>query len=335
MQVRKMAFFECDQKRVEFFSRHLSQYQLVFYKETLGKQHLPEIQDCQILFVLNYSPVTREIIAQLPEVKLVTAGATGCNNIDIAACAEQGILVSNTPGYSDDTVAEFTITLMLMLLRHAHTGFLRAKDNDFSWKGLRGKTLHGKTLGIVGTGGIGLKVIELARAFGMQVLAYSRSKKGEKAAQLGFTYAPLEKVLAESDLLSLHITANDDTFHFIDRQKLSLCKKGAYLINTSRGEVLDTQALIWALDSGLLGGAALDVLEEEALCQENNLLQENITPEKLEKYALNQHLLHRKDVLITPHIGWFTDEAVQNMLDINLANIFSFIAGSPEHVVAP
>lgn len=333
MHVKKIVFFECGQQRIDFFKRHLSHFQLKFYSENLGEQHLPEIKDCQIIFVVNYSPVTREIVEQLQETKLIVAGATGFNNIDVKACESKGILVSNTPGYSDDTVAEYAVTLMLMLIRHAHKAFLRAKDNNFSWDGLMGQTLRGKTLGIIGTGIIGLKVIEIAKGFGMKVLAYDISEKPEKAAELGFTYVALENVLAGSDIVSLHITANKTTYHFINHETIKLFKKGALLINTSRGEVVDTKALIWALDHGIITGAALDVLEEERLCQENRLLQPDITLEKLEKYALNQHLLHREDVLITPHVGWYTKEAVQNMMNINLSNILSFIEGTPQNLV--
>lgn len=334
MKVKKIAFFECDQQRKEFFQRHLTGFQLVFFPENLSEQHLPELKDCQIIAVVNYSPVTREIVAQLPETKLIAVGCTGYNNVDVKACEERGILVSNTPGYSDDAVAEHTITLMLMLLRHAHIAHLRAKDNNFSWNGIIGNNLKGKTLGIIGTGKIGLKVIELAKGFGVKMVAYSRNPKPDKAAELGFRYVSLPEVLAASDIVSLHLSANKDTYHFINHEKLNMFKRGSLLINTSRGEVLDSKALIWALENGILKGAALDVLEEEKVCQENCLLQSDITPEKLEKYALNQHLLHRPDVLITPHIGWYTEEAVRAMFHIHLNNIRSFMKGAPENLVS-
>lgn len=333
MEVKKIAFFECDQQREKFFQDHLSGLQLKFFSANLSEQHLPELRDCQIISVVNYSPVTREIVAQLPETKLIAVGCTGYNNVDVAACEEKGILVSNTPGYSDDAVAEHTVTLMLMLLRHAHTAHLRAKDNNFSWTSIIGNNLKGKTLGIIGTGTIGLKVIEIVKGFGVDIIAYSRNKKLDKAAELGFRYAPLAEVLASSDIVSLHITANKDTYHFINQEKVELFKRASLLINTSRGEVLDTKALIWALDNGVIKGAALDVLEEEKLCQENCLLQPDITLEKMGKYALNQHLLHRPEVLITPHIGWYTEEAIQDMFNIHLANILSFIKGIPENLV--
>jgi D-lactate dehydrogenase len=334
MQVKKIAFFEMDQQRTEFFKRNLSEYQLDFYTENLGEQHLPEILDCQIIFVANYSPVNRAIVEKLKETKLIVTGATGFNNIDVKACADAGIMVANTPGYSDDTIAEYALTLMLMSIRNAHLGFVRARENNFSWDGLMGHTLKGKTLGIIGTGKIGMKVIELAKGFGMKVIAYDIYENQSKAAELGFTYDSLEKVLSNSDIVSLHLTANKSTYHFINQDRLKLCKKGSILINTSRGEVLDTKALIWALDNNILACAALDVLEEERLCQENNLLKPDITGDMVERYALNQHLMHREDVLITPHIGWCTVEAIENMMNINLANIVSFINGEPINIVS-
>lgn len=334
MDVKKIAFFEMDKHRIAYFKQYLSDYDLLFYTEPLGEQHLPDIQDCQIIFVVNYSPVTREIVEQLKKTKIIITGATGYNNIDVKACEDHGIFVSNTPGYSEDTIAEYAFTLLLMLIRHAHQAFLRAKDNNFSWNGLMGHTLRGKTLGIIGTGRIGLKVIEIAKGFGMKVIAYDIRPKREKAAELGYTYVDVAEVLAQSDVVSLHLTANKSTYHFISQEKMQLFKKGALLINTSRGEVLDAKALIWALDQGILGGAALDVLEDEKLCQENDLLQSDITLEQIKNYALNQHLLHRDDVLITPHVGWCTKEAVESMKEINLNNILSFIQGKPQNLVS-
>lgn len=333
MSVNTIAFFECLPDNIQFFSHHLADYDLKFFSENLSENHLPEIKDCQIISIANYSPVTREIIEKLEKTKLITVRSTGYNNVDVEACKEQGIMVSNTPGYSDDTVAEFTFTLMLMLLRHAHQGFLRARNNNFSWHGLRGNLLKGKTLGVIGTGRIGLKVIKIASGFGMNILAYNRSAKTEKAKELGFNYVSLEEALGSSDIVSLHIPASQDTYHFINQENIKLFKKGSFLINTSRGEVLDSKALIWALDREIIRGAALDVLEEERLLQENNLLQPDISLEKLEKYALSQHLLHREDVLVTPHIGYNTEEALQNMLEINLDNIKSFIEGNPKNKV--
>lgn len=333
MKVNKIAFFECDRQRREFFKQHLDAYQLKFFAENLSKEHLPELADCQVISVVNYSPVSRDIVDHLPATKLIAVGCTGYNNVDVKACEQKGILVSNTPGYSDDAVAEHTITLMLMLLRNAHKVYMRAKENNFSWNGVIGNTLKGKTVGIIGTGKIGLKVIKLLNSFGVNILASSSHKKLDKAAELGFKYAPLEEVLSASDIISLHLAANKDTYHFINQERIALFKKNALLINTSRGEVLDSKALIWALDRQIIRGAALDVLEEEKVCQENCLLQADITPEKLEKYALNQHLLHREEVLITPHVGWYTEESIQDMFNIHLANILSYINGNPENLV--
>ncbi len=335
MTVRKLAFFECDKKRKEFYSRNLPGFELLFYAETLGQQHIPAIKDCEIISVINYSPVTEKIIEQLTGTRLIALGCTGFVNVDVRACARQGILVANTPGYSDDAVAEHTVALMLMLLRHAHTAFLQARDNNFSWQGLRGRTLRGKTLGIIGTGKIGLKVIELANAFGMRVLAYSRRQRTDEAERLGFAYADLATVLAESDILSLHLAASPETFHLFNQDKISHCKPGAVLINTSRGEICDTRALLWGLEEGILRGVALDVLEEEKLCQDSRLLTPELTGAQLETYALNQRLLRHKNVLITPHIGWFTEEAITSMLAVHLETLQAFINGTPIHLITP
>lgn len=332
--IKKLAFFEVSQQEINFFQKQLKGFELNFYSEIINEKHLPEIADCQIISVLNYSPVTRGIIERLKDTRLITSRVTGFDNIDLRACQERGIFVSNVPAYGDDTVAEFTFTLMLMLLRHAHKAYIRARESNFSWNGLRGNNLKDKTLGIVGTGKIGLKVIKIAKGFGMKVVAYNRSQKPKLANELGFSYAPLEEVLASSDILSLHIPSTKDTYHFINKENIRMLKQGSFLINTSRGEVLDTKALIWALDEKILQGAALDVLEEEKVTHEGQrILQPDISPEKLEKFALNHYLLHREDVLITPHIGFNTEEAFQNILDTSLLNIHSFLEGSPENLI--
>lgn len=331
---KKIAFFEVSPREREFFQQNLAEFELVLFPEIISEKHLPNIHDCEIISVLNYSPVTASLINQLSKTKLITSRVTGFDNIHLPTCREKNILVSNVPAYGDDTVAEFTLTLMLMLLRHAHQAYNRARNNNFSWEGLRGNNLKGKTLGIIGAGKIGLKVIKIAQGFGANILAYNRSQNAELAQKMNFTYASLEEVLANSDIISLHIPSTPATYHFLNQDNLSLVKKGALLINTSRGEVLDTKALIWALDQGIIQKAALDVLEEEKITHESHrLLNPVITPEKLERFALNHHLLHREDVLITPHIGFNTEEAFDNILNTSLSNIRSYLAGQADNLV--
>jgi D-lactate dehydrogenase len=211
-------------------------------------------------------------------------------------------------------IAEQAFGLLLAVARHIVEGHNRyARDRIFSDQGLQGVELYGKTLGVIGTGRIGRHSIRIARGLGMQVLAYDVVEDGAAASELGFEYAPMESVLGRSDAVTLHVTLSAATYHLMNSDRLGGMRKGAILINTSRGAVVDTQALIAALRSGHLGGAGLDVLEDE---------------------RTTYHDFAGLNVVVTPHLGWYTDGAVQRIVKIALGNISAFKAGQTVNRVA-
>jgi len=278
-----------------------------------------------------------DVLARFPALGCVATRSTGFDHIDLAACAERGIVVCNVPHYGENTVAEHTFALILSLLRNLHKAAMRTVAGNFSLEGLQGFDLKGKTLDVIGAGSIGLHVIRIARAFGMRVLACDPAQNALLAGVLDFAYAPLEDLLPQADIATLHAPALPSTHHLIDRERLGMVKRGALLINTARGSLVDTGALLWALDDGILAGAGLDVLEgEELISEEHDLLSGRgraATEEQLRTLMRNNLLLRRPDVIITPHSAFYSREALQRILDTTVANIGAYLRGAPQNVV--
>ena len=255
----------------------------------------------------QFGRVTPELLARLPNLKLIVTRSAGYDHIDLEAAERHGVAVCNVPDYGAHMIAEHAFGLLLAVARNIVTGNNRYKgERLFSDTGLQGIELYGKTLGLIGTGRIGLHSARIARGFGMRVVAHDLFENPSAAEELGFRYMPLEDLLAESDAVTLHVSLNDATHHLIDAGRLAQMKTGAILVNTSRGAVVDTQALISALRSGQVGGAGLDVLEDER-----------------EQY----HDFGDLNVVVTPHLGWYTDGAVDRILAIALAGIEGFLRG--------
>jgi D-lactate dehydrogenase len=255
----------------------------------------------------QFGRVTREVLERLPDLKLIVTRSVGYDHIDLAEAERHGIAVCNVPDYGAHMIAEQAFGLLLAVARNIVRGHNRyEREQVFSDSGLQGLELYGKTLGVIGTGRIGLHSIRLAKGFGMQVVAHDVCENEAEAEDLGFCYEPLEGVLADSDAVTLHVSLNEATHHLLNEERLAQMKPGAILINTSRGAVVDTDALIAALRSGHLGGAGLDVLEDER-----------------DRY----HDFSGLNVVVTPHLGWYTDGAVARILKMTLANIAAFQRG--------
>jgi len=257
----------------------------------------------------QFGQVTRQVFERLPNLKLIVTRSVGYDHIDLDEAKKRDIPVCNVPDYGAHMIAEHAFGLLLAVARNVVTGHNRYhRERLFSDQGLQGIELYGKTLGVVGTGRIGLHSARMAQGFGMRVMAHDVYKNEAAAEELGLAYAPLERVLAESHAVSLHVVLNETTHHLINAERLAEMKQGAILVNTSRGGVVDTQALMDALRSGHLAGAGLDVLEDER-----------------DTY----HDFGDLNVVVTPHLGWYTDGAVQRILKIALGNIAAFMQGEP------
>ena len=297
-----------------------------------------EIKDTTILSPFINSKVNKSVIDSLPNLKYITTRSTGFDHIDIEYAKSKGISISNVPTYGENTVAEHTFALILSIARNLKKAHFKVSEGDFLIKGLMGFDLRGKTIGVVGTGHIGLRVIKMAVGFSMNVLAFDPMQNAFLSEVLGFKYVDFETLLKESDIITLHAPYSKKTHHLINENNISLIKKGAVLINTARGGLVDTIALTKALDDGILSGAGLDVLEgEDIILEEKQLLlrkkKELYDPQKLQLVLRGCFLLQRENVVFTPHIGFYSEEALKRILDTTIHNVTSFINGTYVNIV--
>ncbi len=332
----KIAFYELEEwERGELEKGLFQNHTLHLTDEPLTEKTLGAARDAEIVSVFIYSALNRATLDRLPNLKLIATRSTGFDHIDLAGCRERGILVANVPSYGENTVAEHTFALILTLSRNIHKAFVHTLAKEIPFRELRGFDLAGKTLGVVGAGRIGLHTIKIAKGFGMRVLAYDVRQEPLLAEVLNFRYVPLEELLCASDIISLHCPYSPRTHHLLNADNIRHIQRGALLINTARGGLIDPAALTQALDEGILAGAGLDVLEgEELLKDERQILAQPLAQDKLRTALLNHSLLNRDNVIITPHIGFNSREAVQRILETTLANIRAFLHDQPQNLVA-
>ncbi len=336
---KKVTLFEIEKEEKEYFRKSLRKdFAIDLQGETLTDDHVEKykdiLKDTEILSIFVYSKITEKVLKALPALKYITTRSTGYDHIDLDACGKRDILVSNVPVYGENTVAEHTFALILSLSRNIHKAYFRTARDKFDLEGLQGFDLKDKTLGVIGAGHIGLHVIRMARGFGMEVLAYDVNKQPFLAEILGFRYVPLEQLLKNSDVISIHAPLIPETYHMINKENIQMIKKGALLINTARGELVDTEALLMALEDGIISGAGLDVLEGEALVlEEHRLFSPELPQDSLQQLVRNHILLHREDVVITPHIGFYSREAIYRIRRTTVKNIRAYARGTPRYLV--
>ena len=265
--------------------------------EELGRRG----RDADIIAIGNL-PFPREVLEKCENVKMLAVAFTGLDHVDLKYCEERGIKVQNCAGYATTAVAELTLGLLLDLCRNIGKCDTAAR-NGGTKAGLIGFELEGRTMGIVGTGAIGARVAKLAAAFGMDVIAYSRTP-GKVA---GVRYVSLEELLAQADVVSLHVPLTDETRGMIGAEELALMKETAVLVNTARGPVVDTKALADALNSGRIAGAAIDVFDKEP------------------PLDADEPLINAKNTVVTPHVAFATDESMIKRAEIEFRNIAEFI----------
>ena len=272
---------------------------------------IQEAKDAHILMLANM-PLPLEVIEHCSHLKYINVAFTGVDHVPVAAAKSRGILVSNASGYSTRSVSELTLGLILSLLRQLKEGDEKCRQS-LTKDGLTGYELFGKTVGIIGTGAIGMNTARLCQAFGCKVLAYNGFTPGKTAKDI--TYMPLYPMLEESDVVILHCPLTEQSRDLIDSQALSHMKSNAILINTARGPVVDSQALSDALNKGIISGAGIDVFEMEP------------------PVPANHPLLHCKNILLSPHMAFSTVESMKHRADIVFKNIDAFLANAPVNLV--
>jgi D-lactate dehydrogenase len=283
-----------------------------------GEELIAACKDAEVVCCFIYSVFSKDVIAKLPKLKLLCTRSVGTNHIDLDACRKKGITVCHVPDYGSHVIAEHVFALLLGTLRHIGEADRRTERGEFDYHGLRGISLRGKTMGIIGTGKIGRRTAEIAHGFGMRVLSVDKCRVLELEQKYGVQYVELQRLLAESDIISLHVPALPETQHLIDADAFASMKQGVILINTARGELIDSGALLAALQSGHVRYALLDVLEHE------------------KNFAENKALISHPNVVSTPHIAFYAEESMRNMYDDAFGSIREWQACKvPEHIVHP
>lgn len=298
-------------------------HQLQFFEPRLNLDTVGLVQDVDAVCPFVNDRLDAAVVAKLAAagVKLVTLRCAGYNGVDLAACRRHGIAVTRVPAYSPHAVAEHAFALLLAVVRRIHKSYTRVREMDFSLDGLVGFDLHGKTMGVLGAGRIGQATMSIARGFGMRVLAYDLYPNAELATSLGCEFVSLEEVWRQADVISLHLPLTAESRHVVNRETLARMKPGAVLINTSRGGLIDTAALLEALKAGRLSGVGLDVYEMEEGVFFENLSESGLQDDQLAR------LLTFPNVLVTSHQGFLTREALMNIADTILGNAGAFERG--------
>jgi D-lactate dehydrogenase len=306
-----------------------------FSKEKLSDETMVLAKDADAIGVFVGSEVRKETIDQIPNLKSIVAFSTGFDNIDIAYAKEKGIVVSNVPAYGSRTVAEYAFALILGLSRKTFKAYRQVKDTHvLDISAFEGFNLQGKTLGIVGTGRIGQNVAKIAKGFEMNVLANDEYPNQKAADELGFKYVPLADLLRDSDIVTLHVPYMPSTHHLINKDNIGSFKKGAFLINTSRGEVVESEALISGIKSGVIAAAGIDVIEgERQFSDEWQAINKPSDDDIYKDIIEDQILVDMPEVAYTPHMAFFTKEAKHDILATSIGNLNAFASGTPQNIV--
>lgn len=329
----KISFFEIEKWEIDYIKKAFKKHKLFFSKDKLAEKNIPK--DTGVLAVFIYSKIDKNILDKLPKLKLITTMSTGFDHIDLEECKKRKITVCNVPTYGENTVAEHTFALILAISRKIPESIEKTRKGDFTLKGLRGFDLKDKTIGIIGCGNIGKHVARMAKGFEMNILVYDVNKDQKLAKKIGFKYTSLPNLLKQSDIISLNVPENKHTYHMISNKSLKLCKKGAIIINTARGGIIDTPALIKALNNKTITYAGLDVLEGECFVkEEKELLKDEFSKTCDLRTVLQNHiLLKNPNVIITPHNAFNSKEALLRILNTTIDNIKGFLNKEPINII--
>ncbi len=339
----KMCFLETEPPEQEFFENEFANDDLDFCSS------LDEVEgDAEVLSIFIHSKIDAVFLSAHPALKLIATRSTTSDHIDPGACVRRGVQVRGVGSYGDHTVSEHTFALLLAVCRKLRLAMEINSKRMFSCAALRSTELHGKTFGVIGAGRIGRQTLRLARAFGMKAVAFDISADAQVAAQISFDYVTLDDLFARSHFISINVPLTPETFHMFNRETFAKCRKGVVIINTARGRIIDTDALIEALNAGIVGGAGLDVLEEERVMRKkaSDIISDQIMARLGESFAPvepleqaeerarelrelmhNSDLLAHPNVVFTPHIAYNSVEAIERINHATSENIRTFIAG--------
>ena len=313
--MKKIAFFDAKPYDRTWFDQLNQHYHIKYYEHKLTPDTISLAHGCEAVIPFVNDTLDRTVIDGLCQegIKMIALRCAGYNNVDRDA-ARGRIPVVRVPGYSPYAVAEFTMGLLLTLNRKIHKAYFRTRDFNFSLNGLVGFDLHGRTVGVIGTGKIGQIFIRICQGFGMHVLAYDPYP----VPDAGFPYVPLEELLAKSDIISLHCPLTEQTRHLINKDTIARMKDGVYLLNTSRGMLVESESLLDALKNGKIAGAGLDVYEEET-----EFFFEDRS-DMVQRDTLLSLLVSMPNVVLTSHQAFLTNEALHNIAQVTLDNLDAY-----------
>ena len=337
MNFMKLAFYETEEWQIPVVRQSFPNDEILFFDHTLDPSTLETAKGVDVVSVFIDSQINADMISQLKDtLKLITTRSTGYNHIDLAAATQYLIPVSTVPQYGENTVAEHAFALLLTISRKIYQTLERTERGRFDLEGLQGFDLKGKTIGIYGLGSIGIHMAKMAKGFEMKILAYKRTPDPKLAEELGIEFVSnLEELLSRSDVISLHCPLTPETTHLINMDNIQHIKKGAVLINTARGGLVETEALLQALNDEIISAAGLDVLEEEIPLKDDLTLLSKTFHEQVNwKTVLEDHvLINRDDVIFTAHNAFNSFEAVNRILNTTIDNIHQFFSGNPQNTV--
>lgn len=314
----KILFFESQKVwKKDIYTKHLRNHDLVFLKESIQDADLTRHADADVIVCFVFSDASKKYLENFSDLKLIATESTGYDHIDLGYCKNNDITVCNVPDYGERTVAEFAMGLMLSISRKIPRAVMKTKKHVQDRVGLRGNDLYSKKVGVIGTGSIGRNMIRLCNGLDMDVLAYDVYPKKDYEESLGFTYVDLQTIFEECSYITLHVPLLESTKHMLGEKQFLAMKKQPYIINTSRGGVIDTVALRDALQKGLLKGVALDVFEEQ-----EEYMSDTFSNETLKK-AIHD-LLEHENVVITPHLAFNSEEAVKRIYESTAKSILEF-----------
>ncbi len=332
----KIAFFDVDHWAKTHIHKAFPTAEI--RAEDLTEEIADQYKDFDIISTFHTSDLSEKTLKKLKKLKMTATRSTGFNHIDTAYCKKHGIIASNVPTYGRRTVAEHTWGLILTLTRKLYEAIHRTKhDGKFHLVGLQGTDVFAKTIGIIGLGEIGMTVMKIAKGFGMDVVVYTRTQDMELAQEYEFEYAKdLDDLLKRADIITLHLPLNKHTEHIINMKNVEKIKKGAFLVNTARGGLVETEALIHGLNEGILEGVGVDVLENEIEFQEEADLLSTHFRKKVdyENLVLDHMLMTHPKAVVTPHNAFNSTEARLRILNTTFENIQSFMDGKPQNEIA-
>jgi D-lactate dehydrogenase len=347
----KIYFVEAESSERQFFECELADNELHFVSS------LEDVDaNAEIVSTFIYSRIDASFLDRHAAVRLIATRSTTHDHLELESCAKRNVTMCIVPSYGDHVVAEHTFALLLAVARRLRESMSLAGDSRFSYEALRGFELRSKTFGIVGTGRIGLRTVPMARSFGMNVIGYDIRPRPDRAEELGFRYVSLDELLTGSDIISLHANLNPSSYHILNHETFAKCRPGVVIINTARGKLIDTNALIEALEQGIVRGAGLDVLGEESVMRRraeriirDQIIQKLHEPierprtterdsrraKEIEKLMRLGELLLRPEVVCTPHTAFNCVEAIERINRVTVENIKAFVAGTPINTLSP